>query len=288
MNNNVKKILYIALPIVIAILTIAIAFYIKTNQFSKIMQSTNDSELISYEIVKDSFQSNETAESTPDAPEYQSKIILLMHNMAKYDLEYFDVTIEFVEEGTDELWSYTQEDFSFYGDTKLIVSQTRPNKATNVHNVYITFSGDDKQVYIVDTNEYEDLYGKNNTIISPITYRVYKTLALASIMLTIVVAVTAGMLILVCIDTEKPKKKVHNTSDKVTINTSNKSSQIKPTTKTNNMSVEGQTKSQKTPTITTQKTTTKKTTVTKTSANPTSKATAKTTANKKSGNATKK
>ena len=74
----------------------------------------SDSELISYEVVKDSFQSNETVESTEDKKEYQTKVIINLNNMAKYDLEYFDVTVEFVEEGTNQIWTYTQEDFNLY------------------------------------------------------------------------------------------------------------------------------------------------------------------------------
>ena len=197
MNKSIKKILYIGLPIIVILIAVSVLFFVKASQFSAISKNTSKSELIAYTIVDDSFKSEETAESTELNKQYQTKIILEIHNMAKYDLGYFDITIEFAEEGTNEIWSYTQEEFSFYADNKLIISKLRPYKAKAINNVYINFIDEDDKVYIYSLDEYNELYGEKNQIISPVTLKVYKTLTLASTIFTVVIAFAIAMLIIV-------------------------------------------------------------------------------------------
>lgn len=231
MSNSIKKILYIGLPIVLVMIAVSILFYVKSNQFSDIMRSTADSELISFSIVENSFKSEETVDSTEENKQYQTKIIFELHNMAKYDLGYFDVNVEFIENGNDEKWTYTQEDFSFYGDNKLIITSTRPYEATSINNVYVTFEDDEsKNVYIYQVEEYKELYGENNEIISPTTKKIYNTLTIACILFTIVIAIAVALLIVVYTRpdenelakiTPKSKNISNDSTTKKTINTSN-------------------------------------------------------------------
>ena len=198
MSNSIKKILYIGLPIVLFMIGLSVIFYVKSSQFNIISKSTTKSELISYSIVENSFSSEETVESTESNRIYQTKVILNIHNMAKYDLGNFDINIKFVEDGNDEDWIYTQEDFSFFGDNKLIITSTREYKATGIDNIYVEFESDkNNQIYIYSLDEYEKLYGENNVIISPTSLKIYKTLTIACILFTIVIAVAIALLILV-------------------------------------------------------------------------------------------
>jgi len=198
MNKSVKKILYIGLPIVLIMIAISIIFYVKSSQCNNISKGTTQSELISYSIAENSFSSEETVESTESNRIYQTKVILNLHNMAKYDLGNFDINIKFIEDGNDEDWIYTQEDFTFFGDNKLIVTSTREYKATAIDNVYVQFESDkNTKVYIYSLSEYNELYGENNVIISPTSLKIYKTLTIACILFTIVIAVAIALLILV-------------------------------------------------------------------------------------------
>ena len=55
----------------------------------------------------------------------------------------------------------------------------------------------DDKVYIYSLDEYNELYGEKNQIISPVTLKVYKTLTLASTIFTVVIAFAIAMLIIV-------------------------------------------------------------------------------------------
>ena len=121
-NESVKKILLIGIPIILVMIAVSLTFYTKANDFKKIQLQTTDNELIAYAVESGTFKSEETVESSEDNKQYQTKVIIELYNKAKYDLGYFDISVQFVEENNDEIWTYTQEDFSFYTDGKLIVS----------------------------------------------------------------------------------------------------------------------------------------------------------------------
>ena len=278
MNKSIKKILYIAMPIILVLIAVSVLFYVKASNFSTIRKTTTESELISYTIVDNSFISEETIDSTESNKQFQTKIILDIHNMSKYDLGYFDITVEFMEEDSDEIWSYTQEEFSFYADNKLIITQLRPYKAKAINKVYIDFLDSDEveKVFIYPLDEYNKLYGENNIIISPTTLKVYNTLTLASTIFTVVIMFAVAMLIVVYTKpeedellrkvTSRPKKTTNTkeTNENQIKKLSDSATQNKVATTTKTISKTTKETPHKTTSATTANKTTKKTNTTRT------------------------